>query len=249
MGTLVVERISDVALLRIARPEKRNAMTLAMLTEMTDLIDEEINAGANAVILAGDDEVFSAGVDLSALGNGSADVDVDNVLATAIARVRATPVPLVAAIEGPCMGGAVELVLACDARVAAAGSFFAVPATQLGLLYRPEGIASLVAHVGRDTVSRLFLFNERLGPSEALHSGLATHTCARGAAVETAFALCEGISRATPTAVRATKELMSELLIDDSDLTHWSARRQALLGSDERLEALARATQPRKKDG
>ena len=248
MGTLVVERISDVALLRISRPEKRNALTLAMLTEIVDLVDQEISAGALAVILTGDDQVFSAGVDLSVLGNGIADVHVDDALATTIARVRAAPVPLVAAIEGPCMGGAVELVLACDARIAAVGSFFAVPATQLGLLYRPEGISSLVAHVGRDTVSRLFLFNERLGSSEALHAGLATHTCARGAAVETALALCEGISRAKPTAVRATKELMSELLIDDNDLTHWSARRHALLASDERLEAVARATQRRKKD-
>lgn len=248
MGTLVVERISDVALLRISRPEKRNALTLAMLTEIVDLVDQEISAGALAVILTGDDQVFSAGVDLSVLGNGITDVHVDDALATTIARVRAAPVPLVAAIEGPCMGGAVELVLACDARIAAVGSFFAVPATQLGLLYRPEGISSLVAHVGRDTVSRLFLFNERLGSSEALHAGLATHTCARGAAVETALALCEGISRATPTAVRATKELMSELLIDDNDLTHWSARRHALLASDERLEAVARATQRRKKD-
>ncbi|NNN09150.1 MAG: enoyl-CoA hydratase/isomerase family protein [Acidimicrobiaceae bacterium] len=247
MGPLVVERISGVALLRISRPEKRNALTLAMLTELVDLVGEEISAGALAVILAGDDEVFSAGVDLSALGNGIDDVHVDDLLATAIAQVRATPVPIVAAIEGPCIGGAVELVLACDARVAAEGSFFAVPATQLGLLYRPEGIASLVAHVGRDTVSRLLLFNERLGSSEALRAGLATHTCVRGAAVEMAFALCEGISRATPTAVSATKELICELLSDDSDLSHWSARRETLLASDERREALAHATQRRKK--
>jgi enoyl-CoA hydratase len=216
-----------------------------MLKDLADTVEGEVANGAVAVIITGNDEVFSAGVDLGELGKGVADVNVDDVLAATITRLRAVPVPLVAAIEGACVGGAVELVLTCDARIAAEGSFFAVPATRLGLLYRPEGVAVLVATLGRDTVSRLFLFNERLGSDEALTAGLATHTCARGAAVESALALCEGISRSTLGAVRATKELVRELLTNDIDLAHWSARREYLLDSDERREALSRATKRR----
>jgi enoyl-CoA hydratase len=245
MGTLTVERLGGVALVRISKPEKRNALSLVTLKDLVDTVEGEVADGAIAVIIAGNDEVFSAGVDLGELGNGVADLNVDDVLAATIASLRAVPVPLVAAIEGPCMGGAVELVLTCDARVAAEGSFFAVPATRLGILYRPEGVASLVATLGRDTVSRLFLFNERLASGEALTAGLATHTCARGAAVESALALCEGISRSTLGAVRATKELVGELVANDVDLAHWSARREFLLNSDERREALARATKRR----
>jgi enoyl-CoA hydratase len=245
MEALIVERLDDVALLRFSRPEKRNALSLVMLKDLADTVEGEVANGAVAVIITGNDEVFSAGVDLGELGKGVADVNVDDVLAATITRLRAVPVPLVAAIEGACVGGAVELVLTCDARIAAEGSFFAVPATRLGLLYRPEGVAVLVATLGRDTVSRLFLFNERLGSDEALTAGLATHTCARGAAVESALALCEGISRSTLGAVRATKELVRELLTNDIDLAHWSARREYLLDSDERREALSRATKRR----
>ena len=104
-----------------------------------------------------------------------------------------------------------------------------------------------MATLGRDTVSRLFLFNERLGAEEARSVGLATHTCAHGTAVETALALCEGISRSTMESVRATKELVRELLINDVDLAHWSTRREYLLDSDERRAALSRARQPREK--
>ena len=245
MGDLHVDRIGGVALIRISRPEKRNALSLIMLEDLVTSVEGEVGDGVVAVVITGDEEIFSAGVDLSELGNGAADVAVDDVLASVIARLRAVPVPLVAAIEGPCVGGAVELVLTCDARIAAEGSYFAVPATRLGLLYRPEGIASLVATVGRDTVARLFLFNERLTSDHALTAGLATHTCARGSAVTSALALCEGISRSTPGAVRATKELVRELVADEVDLSHWSARRHPLLHSDDRLEALARATERR----
>ena len=245
MGVFTVEWLGDVALIRISRPDKRNALSLVMLKDLVDTVEGEVTDGAIAVVVTGNDEVFSAGVDLGELGNGVADVNVDDVLAATITRLRAVPVPLVAAIEGACVGGAVELVLTCDARVAAEASFFAIPATRLGLLYRPEGIASLVATLGRDTVSRLFLFNERFGPGEALTAGLATHTCARGGAVESALALCEGISRSTLEAVRATKELVGELVTNDVDLAHWSARRESLLNSDERREALARTTQRR----
>lgn len=248
MEALSTERVDGVALIRISRPEKRNAFTLAMLNGLVDGIEAEVAAGAVAVIITGGSDVFSAGVDLGELGNGVGDVSVDDVLESTIARLRAVPVPLVAAIEGACVGGAVELALTCDARIAAEGSFFAIPATRLGLLYRPEGVASLVATLGRDTVSRLFLFNERLGSEQALIAGLATHTCARGAAVASALALCEGISRSTLGAVHATKELVGELSTNDVDLAHWSARREQLLGSDERREALARATKRSRED-
>ena len=248
MASLIVERFDGVSLVRVSRPEKRNALTLVMLRDLADTMEQEVLQGAAALVIAGDDGVFSAGVDLGELGNGVADLEVDDRLEATIDRLRALPVPLVAAIEGPCVGGAVELALTCDARVAAEGSFFAVPATRLGVLYRPEGIASLVATLGRDAVSRLFLFNERLGPHEALRIGLATHTCERGAAVESALALCEGVSRSTPSAVRATKELVHELMRSDEDLAHWSERRRDLLDSEERRRALEDSAR-RRQDG
>lgn len=245
MDQFAVERVDGVALVRINRPEKRNALTLAMLTRLADILELQVAEDVTAIVLTGDDAAFSGGVDLGELGNGANDVSVDDVLAATVTRLRAVPVPLVAAIEGPCVGGAVELALTCDARILADGGFFAVPATKLGLLYRPEGLAGMLAGVGRDTISRLFLFNERLGSDQALAAGLATHTCEKGAAVALALELCSGVSRDSADAVRATKVLVGELLALATNLEHWLSRREALLNSKGRREALARARSAR----
>lgn len=249
MALVFLEQSDGAAVIRISRPEKRNALTLFMLEEVARLAERAAAEGAVAVVLTGGDEAFSGGVDLDELGRGAADLNVDGVLAATVARLRAIPVPLVIAIEGACVGGAVELALCGDARVVAEGGFFAVPATRLGLLYRPEALATMVAVVGRETVARLLLFNERMEAAEALAGGLATHVCARGTALASALTLCEGVSRETSGAVRATKELLAELLGADDDLAHWSDRREQLLDSEERREALRRAGTHRAEGG
>lgn len=245
MPELSAERIDDVAVVRISRPERRNALTLPMIAALVELVEQQAIAGAAAVVLTGDAAAFSSGVDLGELGRGADDTGADDVLADAADRLRRAPVPTVAAIEGACVGGAVELALSCDARVLADEGFFAIPATKLGVLYRPDGLAAMVRLVGRGTVSRLFLFNERIDSTQAVAAGLATHRCARGAALATALELCAGVSRDTREAVRATKELVSELTDGTTDLEHWSGRRRELLNSDARRTALERATSRR----
>lgn len=249
MPELSVEEVGDVAVVRIARPERRNALTLAMVAALAAVVEEQAGAGAVAVVVTGDATVFSSGVDLGELGRGVDDAGVDDVLADAADRLRRAPVPTVAAIEGACVGGAVEIALSCDARVLADGGFFAIPATKLGLLYRPDGIAAMVGLLGRDTVSRLFLFNERLDGAQALAAGLATHRCGSGRALATALELCAGVSRETRDAVRATKELVGEITKGSTDLDHWTERRRDLLGSDARRHALERATARRPDEG
>lgn len=245
---LTVERVDDVAVIAISRPARRNALTLSMLGDLADRAEAAVDDGVAALILTGDATSFSSGVDLGELGQGASDARADDVIRDAARRVRRLGVPTVAAIEGPCVGGAVELVLACDARIVADGGFFAVPATRLGILYRPEGIAGLVDLVGRDTVSRLFLFNERFDAPSALSAGLATHLTERGGALARALELCAGVSRETREAVAATKELIGEVAEGTWELGHWSARREALLASDARRAALERATKSRREE-
>ena len=219
-----------------------------MLTAVAELAEAQVSDGAAVVIITGDATAFSSGVDLDELGQGVGDANADEVINDAARRLRQLGVPTVAAIEGPCVGGAVELALACDARVVAEGGFFAIPATKLGILYRPEGIAGLVNLLGRDTVSRLFLFNERVEGDSAEVAGLATHTCARGSALERALELSRGVSRETREAVVATKELIGEVAEEQWELGHWTVRREALLASDARRAALERATKDRGKE-
>ncbi|MEA2419687.1 MAG: amidase, partial [Thermoleophilaceae bacterium] len=118
-----LEREGSVAILRLTRPAKRNAITVRTLRGISEAIEREIAGGARAIVLTGGRDVFSAGVDLNEVGNGADDIAVDNAIGDAVAAIRTAPMPVLAAVEGPCVGAAVELALACDIRVAGEGSW------------------------------------------------------------------------------------------------------------------------------
>ena len=105
--------------IRIDRPDKRNALSKADMLTLADAVDELVNAGSRAIILAGSDAVFTAGADLSELSMTETDLEVEDGLAAAAGRLAGVSVPTIAAVEGPCLGAGVELAAACDVRVAA----------------------------------------------------------------------------------------------------------------------------------
>jgi Asp-tRNA(Asn)/Glu-tRNA(Gln) amidotransferase A subunit family amidase/enoyl-CoA hydratase/carnithine racemase len=240
-GDVVLERRGAVAVVRLARPHKRNAMTLEMLRGMRAALAQAAAGGARAVVLTGSGDTFSAGMDLGEIGNGASDIAVDDAIADAVAAIRGAPVPVLAAVDGPCVGAAVELALACDARVAGAGAFFQLPSARLGILYRPEAVADLVAQLGRQTAARLLVLGERIDAEGAVAAGMAACVVAEGEAVERAVAVAAGAAEGSAAAVTATRELIAEVASAPSDLGHWGERRRALLVSDERRRALAAA--------
>ena len=132
-------------------------------------------------ILTGD-EVFSAGMDLAEIGAGTTTSRWTTLIALRRQRSGSLPIPVIAAIEGPCFGAAADLAIACDVRIQAETRASASPPSSLGILYRPEGIADMIATVGRETVSRLLLFGERISAEEAVAAGLAAHVVRGGRA-------------------------------------------------------------------
>jgi enoyl-CoA hydratase/carnithine racemase len=236
-----VERRGAVAVVRLARPRKRNAMTRDMLLDLRAALAGAVDGGARAIVVTGSSDTFSAGMDLGELGNGAGDIAVDDAIAAAVAAFRALPVPVIAAVEGPCVGAAVELALACDVRIIGEAAFFELPSARLGILYRPEAVADLVAQLGRQTASRLLLLGERIDAGAAVAAGMAACVVAHGAAADRAVALAEGAVAGSAAAVAATRELIAETASPGLDLSHWAERRRALLLSDERRDALAAA--------
>lgn len=247
MTGVSVERLDAVGIVTIDRPSRRNALSVAMLTEVASAV-EALALECSAVVLTGSGGFFSAGVDLAELGRGARDAEVDAALAACVGRVSAVGVPTVAAIEGGCLGGAVEVALACDARVMADDSYLSVPAVSLGILYRPEGLARLVRRFGAPAVTRLLLFADRVPADAALGLGLATDRCARGTARATAEALARAVPSATSRAVEATKRLLVSVGEGVDDAAAWEATRHELLEGEERRAALARARDRRPKD-
>jgi enoyl-CoA hydratase/carnithine racemase len=245
---LVIEHHDDVVVVRIARPEKRNAINRALLHDLPEVLASH-SARASAMVLTGGDSVFSAGFDLSELGNGLADLQIDDEISTAAQAIRDLPIPVVAAIEGACVGAAVELALACDVRVLSQTAFFAIPAARLGILYRPDGIASLVATVGRETAMRLLVIGERISAESAVASRLAGFCVPAGTAVTYSIALAGHTSGSVAAALTATKQLIIEASATSVDVSGFEQLRRELLVSEARKSAVSNAQEsPRRKD-
>jgi enoyl-CoA hydratase len=234
-GPVLAERFGAVLSLTLAMPERRNALSRELLAALRGALTSD---GIDAVVLTGGREVFSAGADLRELTGTRADRSIDDEIGRTVAALRRLPVPVIAAVEGACVGGAVDLALACDVRIAGANAFFELPAVRLGLLYSPAAIARMRHAVPPEALARLLLLGERLDAPAALAAGLVGRCVAAGAATAEAVAAAQGVPAESADAMRATKSLLTA---EDPDPAAWEKMRMALLDSPARRRALAAA--------
>jgi enoyl-CoA hydratase len=186
--------------------------------------------------------VFCAGADFADLTGTSADLAYDADLDAAATAIRGCAVPVVAAIDGPCVGAGVELATSCDVRIVGTGAWFRVPAVELGLLYNPTSIRKIHATLPRATVTRLLVLADRFDADDAVASGLATHRAA-GAPREQALALASRLASLPPDALAATRALLRGLDEGRYDDTEWQVIRIGLLDSPARHAAVAAASE------
>ena len=215
-----------------------------MLAELRKVFESA--DGCGGMVVTGEDGVFSAGADLDDLTGTPEDLAYDDDLAETTDLIRTAPFPVVAALEGPCIGAAVELALACDLRVASSDAWLQVPAVRLGILYNPRTIVRLHRTLPRETVTRLLLLAERFSARSAQAAGLVSEVTEPGATA----ARAEELASRTPGtdagsfaagAVAATKGLLADLDQGTFDPDHWHRVRLGLLGSDDRRRAVAAA--------
>ena len=158
-------------------PPVRNALDLAMWSSLVEHCDR-VGAGeeVRVVVVRGRGADFSAGADISSLGRTlAADHGGSVYRATnqaAQSALAALPLPVVAAIDGYCLGGGVQLALACDLRVATTRARFAITPSKLGIVYPAGAIERLVAVVGVAVATELLLTAEQLDAGRAFEVGL-----------------------------------------------------------------------------
>jgi enoyl-CoA hydratase/carnithine racemase len=220
------------------RPERRNALSLTLLARLSDALSSEIRGDTSAVIVSGVDGSFSAGADLTDLTGTLQDLGMDDAIEEVTLKIRGLPVPVIAAIDGPCLGGAFDLALSCDHRIASRDAFFQVPATRLGLLYNPRSIVRMRQLLGRDAVFRLLVLGERLDANAALRAGIVSHVV-EGASYEAALKIAQAATGNFASAVAATKQLLNAIDGIDYDPGEWDKQRRELLSSPERRAAVA----------
>lgn len=231
-GTVLILEMKDHA--------SRNALSRGMLSGLSEAIG---NAGPDilSIVITGGIDCFSAGGDYRELTGTSQDLDYDVAVSEVVAAILASDRIVVAAIEGPCMGAAADIALACDYRVAGVGGFIQIPAVRLGILYNPEAIDRIRRIYPPDTVRRLLLAGERLHDHEACHAGLFSRVVPTGTSVSTAAQDLRKLDRPQADAVRATKQLLSDLEAGRADMDYWQKRRIELLDSEQRQSAIKQA--------
>lgn len=235
---LRLETTGGIAHIRLARPARRNALSRDLLASFVGAVTHAPAAGARVLVVSGEGGFFSAGADFSELTGSAADASFDDAVAEATAAVMGSPLPVIAAIEGGCLGAALDLALACDLRVVAGGAFLELPALRLGLLYNPPALARMAGRLPQPTVARLLYAGDRIPATEAVAAGLATHFV-QADAVASAMALARGLCALPADAVAATKGFLRACEGSAPDLAEWQRRRMALLDSAERKAAVA----------
>lgn len=244
---ILLQRNGAVVHVVFNAPARRNALSRTMLAELTRTVTE-LPEGTTGVVVSGSDHAFSAGADFRELAGNSADLNYDASVAEASDAIRRAPVPVVAAMEGPCIGAAVDLALACDLRVGGESSFVQVPAVALGLLYNPASVARWRSRLSDDTLRRLLLFGERLDAADAHRVGVLSHLVPRTEALQHATVLLEDLNDRSLDALRATKSLLQELDSGQTDTDRWFGIRRELLDSPRRQAAVADAKRTHTKD-
>ncbi|MGX6511683.1 enoyl-CoA hydratase/isomerase family protein [Rhodococcus sp. SJ-2] len=230
-------RSGSVVHLVLDAPQRRNALSRTMLDALEAALSS-LDDDVTGVVLAGSDGTFSAGADFADITGTVADVDYDDAVARVAAAVTTAAVPVVAALEGPCMGAAAHLALVCDMRIGGEGAYLHVPSVRLGLLYNPVAIRELSRAYSRDTVRRLLLIGERFDTESAYQAGLLSRTVPTGDAVRVATDMLATLPQEHRQATRATKELLGELDSGLFDENRWQRRRRELLGSPARAAAV-----------
>ena len=202
---ITVQTDGDLRVITLARPDKANALTEAMLQDLIAAVTTARTKGAKALILTGQGKVFSAGADLDAAKAGLAISPLWEALSSAIADF---PGLTIAALNGTLAGGACGMALACDLRLAVPGAKVFYPVMRLGYLPQPSDPARLAALIGPARAKMILMTGARIDAAEALAWGLIDRIAPPEALLETAHTLCADVLAADAAHVAAIKHLV-----------------------------------------
>lgn len=212
---LLSERRGHVGVVTFNRPERRNALTPAMLLELHDLLAGWAKDGdVRAVVFTGAGEkAFSSGFDIGAIPTRpdpqlARRLQQENPLVLALDSVKRFPFPTLAMLNGPCFGAALHLALCCDLRLAADDVAVGMPPARLGLVYPADGIAQFARVLGMARARELFFTGRSYRGAEVKELGLVARLVPRAELEPTTFALAEEIAANAPLALRGLKRVL-----------------------------------------
>jgi enoyl-CoA hydratase/carnithine racemase len=236
-GLVESSRDGSVALLRLNRPEARNALSPEVMEELASQLEQlDPDPEVRCVVIAGSEKVFAAGADIRAMAERSFAEVLRHPAASFWRRLAAIKTPMIAAVSGYALGGGCELALACDMIVAAEGATFGQPEINLGIIPGGGGTQRLARVLGKQRAMELVLTGRRFGADEAHAMGLVNRVVADDRWLEEAMALAQEVATKPPIASRLAKQAV--LAAEETALSSG-------LENERRLYELAMATEDR----
>jgi enoyl-CoA hydratase/carnithine racemase len=239
MSELVATTIDErgVALLRLNRPEARNALSPEMMERIASELERlDPDPEIRCVVIAGSDDVFAAGADIRVMSERSFAEALRHPTASFWKRLAAIKTPLVAAVSGFALGGGCELALACDMIVASDTARFGQPEVTLGIIPGGGGSQRLARVIGKQRAMEYVLTGRRFDADMALEMGLVNRVVKKGRWLDEALELARTIAERPPIAVRLGKQAV--LAAEETALS-------AGMETERRLYELAMATEDR----
>ena len=210
MSEVLTERTdAGVALLRLNRPDTRNALTVEMRGALADAVNGLVaDDSVRAIVVAGSEKVFAAGADLAELSQRTlADIQSPQAFAAAQAFDSCRK-PIIAAVNGAALGGGCELALRCDMVIAGEGASFGFPEVRFGMLPGAGGAQRFVRAAGRHRASRYLMTGQAIPAPLAFELGLVSEVVADGEVLRHALNLAARVAALPPLAIEAIKEVV-----------------------------------------
>lgn len=200
-----------IATIRLNRPERLNALNLAV-KRLIEIAITELNQNdqVKVIIVTGNNGVFVAGTDIAEMKNMTATQHSLDKTDQVFHALRDCKKPLIAAVERFALGGGFELALACDIIIAAETTRFALPEIKVGIMPGAGGTQILLRTIGKYQTMKMILTGEMIAAKQALAMGLLSEVVAEGEAFNEAYKLAQTIVTMPPLSVLAIKEVINQ---------------------------------------
>ncbi len=205
--SILVTKEGAIGIIQLNRPKVMNALNFELMTELVNALEElDREATIKVIILTGGERAFAAGADLAEM---SLATPVDLVLGRRFElwdRIRKVSKPIIAAVNGYCLGGGNELAMNCDLVVASETATFGQPEVNVGIIPGAGGTQRLPRVVGKYKAMEMILTGKSISADEAYRIGLVNHVVPPESLMEEAKKLATDIASKPPISIRSAKE-------------------------------------------
>ena len=208
---VLFEKVDNLGLITINRPKKYNAISLATLSELEELLEMAAsNEDVKAIGITGaGNKAFASGSDLGEVKDRDLRKALEPIIRGLADKMERTPKPIIAAINGICMGGGLEVALGCDLRVATPNAEFATPEGKLGIIPGGGATARLPRIIGRGWGMEMLLMGEKITAEKALQIGLITRLVPEDKLISEVTKMANNLAKFAPFVPQTMKAIVN----------------------------------------